>query len=93
MKQKRFCYDGCEKDNTAKQILHVFWINTERNKLHKLCLTAFFKTCMISSFYKWVLYHSFKPFHANGLFWETLKTSENLWFSDNFRGYGKRPVV
>ena len=29
----------------------------------------------------------FNLFHANGLFWYPLKTSENLWFSDVFRGY------
>ena len=27
------------------------------------------------------------PFHATGLFRYPLKTSENLWFSDVFRGY------
>ena len=29
----------------------------------------------------------FNLFHASGLFWYPLKTSENLWFSDVFRGY------
>ena len=33
------------------------------------------------------------PFHATGLFLYPLKTSTNLWFSDTFRGYGKRPVT
>ena len=33
------------------------------------------------------------PFHATGLFLHPLKTSENLWFSDVFRGYGKRPAT
>ena len=33
------------------------------------------------------------PFHASGLFWYPLKTSENLWFSDVFRGYQKRTVA
>ena len=33
------------------------------------------------------------PFHATGFFWYPLKTSENLWFSDVFRGYRKRPVA
>ena len=32
------------------------------------------------------------PFHATGLFLNPMKTSENLWFSDAFRGYKKRPV-
>ena len=32
------------------------------------------------------------PYHAFGLFLCLLKTSENLWFSDAFRGYRKRPV-
>ena len=35
----------------------------------------------------------FNPFHATGLFLYLLKTSENLWFSDVFRGYRKRPVA
>ena len=33
------------------------------------------------------------PFHATGLFLCPLKTSENLWFSDVFRVYRKRPVA
>ena len=33
------------------------------------------------------------PFHATDLFWYPLKTSENLWFSDVFRGYQKRSVA
>ena len=33
------------------------------------------------------------PFHAIGLFLYLLKTSENLWFSDIFRAYRKRPVA
>ena len=33
------------------------------------------------------------PFHANDLFLYPLKTSENLWFSDVFRGYRKRPMA
>ena len=35
----------------------------------------------------------FNLFHANGLFWYPLKTSENLWFSDVFRGYQKRQLA
>ena len=33
------------------------------------------------------------PFHATDLFIYPLKTSENLWFSDVFRGNIKRPVA
>ena len=33
------------------------------------------------------------PFHAAGLFLYPLKTSENQSFSDNFRGYKKKPVL
>ena len=33
------------------------------------------------------------PFHATGLFRYPLKISENLWFSDVFREYRKRPVA
>ena len=40
------------------------------------------------------LYSAFiNPFHATDLFWYPLKTSENLWFSDVFRGYQKRSVA
>ena len=31
--------------------------------------------------------------HATGLFLYPLKSSENVYFSDVFRGYRKRPVV
>ena len=34
----------------------------------------------------------FIPFHAIDLFLYPLKTSENFWFSDVFRGYRERPV-
>ena len=33
------------------------------------------------------------PFHAYCLFLYLLNTSKNLWFSDVFRGYRKRPVT
>ena len=33
------------------------------------------------------------PFYATGLFLYPLKTSKNLWLSDVFRGYRKRPVA
>ena len=33
------------------------------------------------------------PFHATDFFVYRLKTQENLWFSDVFRGYRKRPVT
>ena len=33
------------------------------------------------------------PFYATGLFLYPRKTSENLWFSDVFKGYKKRPVA
>ena len=35
----------------------------------------------------------FNPFHATGLFLYPLKTLENQRFSDNYRGYRKRPVA
>ena len=34
-----------------------------------------------------------KPFHNAGLFLSPLKTSEDCWFSDVFRGYKKTPVT
>ena len=34
-----------------------------------------------------------KPSHNTGLFRYLLKTSENIWLSDVFRGYRKRPVA
>ena len=33
------------------------------------------------------------PFHSASHFLYPLKTSENLWFSNVFRGYRKRPVA
>ena len=33
------------------------------------------------------------PFYTADLLWYPLKTSENLWFSDVFRGYQKRSVA
>ena len=33
------------------------------------------------------------PFHTTDLFWYPQKTSENLWFSNVFKGYQKRPVA
>ena len=35
----------------------------------------------------------FNPFYATGLFLYPLKASENLWFSDVFKKYRKRPVA
>ena len=35
----------------------------------------------------------FNPFHATDIFLYPLKTSENLWFSDVFRGVRKSPVA
>ena len=37
-----------------------------------------------------IWYTALNPFHSTGLFLYTLKTPENLWFSDIFRGYRKR---
>ena len=42
---------------------------------------------------KFITIRFINPFHATGLFRKPLKTSENLWFSDVFRGYQKRPVA
>ena len=33
------------------------------------------------------------PFHATGIFPYPLKTSENLWFYEAFKGVQKEPVV
>ena len=38
-------------------------------------------------------YFPFNPFSATSLFLYPLKTSENLGFSNAFRGYRKKPVV
>ena len=40
-----------------------------------------------------ILLVTINPFHATGIFLYPLKKSENLWFSDVFRGYRKRPVA
>ena len=36
---------------------------------------------------------SVNPLHVTGLFLYALKISENIWFSDVFRGYRKKPVT
>ena len=38
-------------------------------------------------------YGHLRNFHATGLFWYSLKTSENQSFSDVSREYWKRPVA
>ena len=47
----------------------------------------FKRFCLMSVF------KNVNPFHATGLFRYPLKTSENLWFPDVFRGYRKRLVA
>ena len=39
------------------------------------------------------IYNNINPYHATGPFLYSLKTLENLCFSDVFRGYRKRPVA
>ena len=41
----------------------------------------------------WWFKFSINPFHVTDLFWYPLKTSENLWFCDVFRGYQKWSVA
>ena len=36
-----------------------------------------------------IVFDYLNPFHATDLFWYPLKTLENLWFSDVFRGLSK----
>ena len=40
-----------------------------------------------------IVFDYLNPFHATDLFWYPLKTSENLWFSDVFRGCQKRSDI
>ena len=42
-------------------------------------------------FYAKMYCKTFNPFNVAVLFLYSLKTSENLWFSDAFKGYRKRP--
>ena len=51
------------------------------------------KTYLLTLFKTRVCPLLLNPFHATGLFLYLLKTSENLWFSDTFREYRKRPVA
>ena len=46
-------------------------------------------TAQINSKFYVVIY----SFHTSGLFPYPLKTSENLWFAEVFRGYRKRPLT
>ena len=38
------------------------------------------------------VFMGFNQFHATGLFQYPLKTFENLWLSDDFRLYRKKPM-
>ena len=61
-------------------------------------LLWYFHCCLSASNASWIVMSSsiylytFNPFFATGPFLYPLKTSENLWFVDVFRGYRKRRV-
>ena len=57
---------------------------------------VYYKLLRVSTIHCWNVKRIFdivNLFHATGLFPYPLKTSENLWFSDVFRGYRKRLVA
>ena len=62
---------------------------------HKETKQFIYKGNQLTVFYMMtaLFINSFNPFHATNLFLYPLKTSENLRFSDVFRGYRKRPVA
>ena len=59
------------RNNNSEYLKNWTWLFHEIKKIINLCL-------------RWL---HFNPFHATDLFWYPLKTSENLWYSDVFRGY------
>ena len=76
--------------------LKAFFTFTEEildEKFHFLCQKIVSMRNILLSTLNFRQYTFINPFHATGLFWYPLKTSENLWFSDVFRGYRKRPVA
>ena len=67
------------------------------NTFHQLnVMGAFIYQSVI--WFKWTsfdvtTYLAFNPFHTTDLFLYPLKASENLWFSNFFRGYRMRPAA
>ena len=57
------------------------------------CWKLFNKMTLIKFLSTGVFHDCFNPFQANIPFLYPLKRSENLWFSDLFRGYRKRTVT
>ena len=74
----------------------ILFIKRKRKKIKKIplfVLQTIISQMILQNFCRTGSNHKeFKPFHATDLFWYPLKTSENLWFSDVFRGYQKRPA-
>ena len=71
----------------------TFTVEILDEKFHFLCQKIVSMRNILLSTLSFRQYTFINPFHATGLFWYPLKTSENLWFSDVFRGYQKRSVV
>ena len=83
----------------------VFWyfgnivslIFRMQNKNHIIFAKVFWFTSEINFLEDFTAYEylisAFNSLNATAPFLYPLKTSQNLWFSDIFRGYGKRPVA
>ena len=59
-----------------------------------LLLVNYLPTCPPKmKHFRFMLFLPMNPFQAMSFFLYSLKTWENYWFSDVFRGYRKKPVV
>ena len=79
----------------------IYWNHTSVRSPEtpgKLCLSTKFphqeirSNCSILHCVQNLISDSINTFHATGLFYTSLKASDNLCFPDIFRGYRKRPV-
>ena len=80
---------------TSKNLL--FYVFKEHRKTSGMeCVKAW------NRFYHWLIYslyffsphwHIYNSFHVTGFLLYPPEDIENLWFSDVFRGYSKRPVA
>ena len=75
-----------EKTGTGKNRLKLNIREGERGEIFNQ-LTSHTKQCMLHDM---LAINWLNIFHATGLFRYPMKTSENFWFSDVFRGYRNR---
>ena len=72
--------------------IHTAKVFAILNKLRHKVLVKFINRAKIKNYCHHVGLVT-NPFHATGLFLNPLDSLGNLWFSDVFRGYRKRPIL